>query len=82
MRCSLDCLGVAGEWAVRDIANHSLVVTKDIERGEMLGHYNVGIARPGTGIPAALYEDVLYKGARKNLTAGTLLMYDDFAQSV
>ena len=77
-----------GEWAVRDIANHSLVVTKDIVKGTYLvAGYNIGLARPGDGIPASKYDGIsgVYDSAsiaNKDLTAGTLLMYDDFAQSV
>lgn len=47
---------VEGEQELRDIANHSIVTLKPIQKGEEFTTDNIGIKRPGTGIPARQYE--------------------------
>jgi len=50
---------VEGEQELRDIANHSIVTLRPIAAGEILTRENIGIKRPGTGIPASMYEGFL-----------------------
>jgi len=50
---------VEGEQELKDIANHSIVTLRPIAAGEILTRENIGIKRPGTGIPASMYEGFL-----------------------
>ena len=70
---------VAGEQELRDIANHSIVTIRDIEAGEEFTMDNIWVKRPGTGIPAAMFEEVLGKYACKDLGKDHLLWYDEIA---
>jgi len=64
---------VEGEQELRDIANHSVVTLKPINKGERFTVDNIGIKRPGTGIPASGYDQCLGKVASSDHDADVLL---------
>ena len=47
------------ELANRDVARKSIVVIKNITKGEIFTSDNIGIKRPGTGISPMEYWDLL-----------------------
>jgi len=66
------------EKEMRLIARRSIVALKDINVGEKLTTDNIGLRRPGTGIPAQKYENVLDCYAITNINKGKLLERGDF----
>lgn len=66
--------------AERDIkrwAFHSVVATEHLEAGERLTESNTTTKRPGTGIPAQEYYDVLGRKVANNIAADTVIRSDD-----
>lgn len=63
---------------VKTWATHSIVTTQEIAEGDALKPSNISTKRPGTGVPAELYFEILGSEAKNNLDAGTLLSEDDF----
>lgn len=68
----------ASERTVTDIARKSVVTVKAVRKGERFTTENLGIKRPGTGIPPARYLDILGKRAKKDIDADTLIRRGDF----
>ncbi|WP_272674279.1 MULTISPECIES: pseudaminic acid synthase [unclassified Providencia] len=56
----------------------SLYVVKDIKKGEVFTHTNVRSIRPGNGILPKYLDNVIGKTAKKDLSYGTPLTFDDF----
>jgi pseudaminic acid synthase len=54
----------------------SIYVIKDIECGELLTIDNIGIIRPGLGLPPKYIDIVLGKVAKKDLSRGTALNWE------
>lgn len=54
----------------------SIYVIKDIECGELLTMNNIGIIRPGLGLPPKYIDIVLGKAAKKDLLRGTALNWE------
>ena len=67
----------ASEIEMRKIAHRSITVLKDMCIGETFSPDNLGMRRPGTGLPASLWDSILGKKARRNLIAGTQLCMED-----
>jgi len=65
------------EWDVRKIANHSVVTLKDIKKGERFSYENLGVKRPGDGIPASKLDGIVGEVAEEELTEDTQLDYID-----
>lgn len=63
---------------LRDTFQKSIVARKDIKEGETLSEDNITLKKPGTGIPAAKYEDILGKVAVKSVAKDSLLTQEDF----
>jgi sialic acid synthase SpsE len=70
-KCVLDI-----ERDVRAVSRQSLVLRRALRRGETIGPADVTVQRPGKGISAAVYEDVVGRRALRALPAGTLLQWD------
>lgn len=62
---------------VKTWARHSLVAADEIQKGDEFTHENLTTKRPGTGIPASKYFDVLGTVASRGLTANEVLHYED-----
>ena len=70
---------VEGEQELRDIANHSIVTINPIQRGDQFTMGNIWVKRPGTGIPASMFEEMLGRFATEDLEEGHLVWYDEIA---
>lgn len=70
-------LALDGEIPVQQMARHSIVTLATIHRGEPLTAKNIGVKRPGTGIPAARLDDYVGLTARRDIAADILLRQED-----
>lgn len=61
------------EEAVKVWAHHSIVAAEDIEVGDTFNRENITTKRPGTGIPARKYFDVLGTTATESVPTGAVL---------
>lgn len=66
----------ASEVKARLYARRSVVASEDIRCGDMLGDDNLTTKRPGTGIPAELWDSVKGKRALVDIKADTILSWD------
>ena len=66
------------EKVVRDWAHHSIVSTENINSGDVLSEKNLYVKRPGNGIPAEEFKNVIGKVAKNNIKKDSQLSYDDF----
>ena len=67
---------LAIEEDVRQVSRQSLVLRRDLQRGDLLSAEDLIIQRPGTGIPAAMSDRVIGRATLRALEAGTLLQWD------
>lgn len=67
------------EGDMRVLARRSLMALRDIAVGERLDEHNLGLRRPGNGLPPALYEQALGSVATRAIGSGELLRLGDFA---
>lgn len=68
----------AAERKMRLLARRSIVALHDIEAGEALTGENVGLRRPGNGLPPLLFEQVVGRKAAVKIDKGSLLKLGDF----
>lgn len=66
------------EETMKVLARRSVVALRAIDPGQLLTTENVGLKRPGSGLPAALYDQILGTSAAKKLEKGDLLRLGDF----
>jgi N,N'-diacetyllegionaminate synthase len=67
------------ELAVRDVARRSIVLARDLAAGQVLQSGDLSLLRPGTGIPPKFVGEIVGRQASRDLVAGTLLAWEDFA---
>ena len=67
---------IAVETDSRKYARRSLVAVTDIEQGELIEREQIGIKRPGTGIPPAMLDTILGRTATVNISADEILTWD------
>lgn len=65
------------EEAIKQWAQHSIVTSQSIEQGDKLTKENITTKRPGTGIPADRYFDVLGKRALTSISADVVIDNDE-----
>jgi N-acetylneuraminate synthase/N,N'-diacetyllegionaminate synthase len=65
------------EGAMRLVARRSVVALKDIDAGEPLGEANVGLRRPGGGLPPAMLAQVIGLTATRRIRRGEILQIGD-----
>lgn len=68
----------AAELDMRSLARRSVVIIQDVQAGEKLGANNIGLRRPGNGLPASFFDLILDKRATTSLLKGHLLQLGDF----
>ncbi len=68
------------EMAMRTLARRSLVALQAISKGGELTAANVGLRRPGNGLPPSFLDQVLGNHAARNIAAGALLTLGDISQ--
>lgn len=66
------------EHSMRMIARRSLTAIHDINEGEVLTDFNIGLRRPGTGIPPELFDKIIGMKATRNICKGEQLNWGDF----
>lgn len=66
------------EAATAAVARKSCVARRTIDAGAAVTIDDVAFMRPGTGIAPALFEGVVGRKARQQITAGTVLRWDMF----
>lgn len=68
------------EEEMKVLARRSIVAIKDIQPGEQLTLNNVGLRRPGNGLPPAMFEQVLGLTASAAITKGSLVGLGDMTK--
>lgn len=68
----------AAEKEMRMIARRSIVAIKNIQVNEELNLNNIGLKRPGTGLSAKFFDDVIESKALKKISNGSILSWGDF----
>lgn len=66
------------EKEMRKIARRSVVALEDIIIGNKLNVNNIGLRRPGTGIPANEFENILNAWAISNINKGKIIERKDY----
>jgi len=66
----------AAEREMRKLARRSVVALREIAAGERFTSANVGLRRPGTGLPPEMLEHVLGAEATRELSAGAILTWE------
>jgi sialic acid synthase SpsE len=66
------------EEELKKMARRSIITLKEIKKDEMLDDSNIGLRRPGTGLPPKLFPTVLGKIARRDLPKAKILDVGDF----
>jgi sialic acid synthase SpsE len=66
------------EEKMKILARRSVVALCDIKQGELFTQNNIGLRRPGNGLPAIMIEEMHGKKSTKKISKGDLLKIDDF----
>ena len=64
------------EFQERQTIRRSIVLKKDLKKGDKLTYENVKFARPGTGINPNHFDKIIGRKCKTNLKAETILLYD------
>lgn len=67
-----------GEVAIAEWARHSVVTATQVAAGETLRAEKLTTKRPGTGIPATEFDDIVGRIAARDIDANTMLQETDF----
>lgn len=62
---------------MRALFNKSIAVLSDLPAGTLLNQANIGLRKPGTGLPAAKLPELYGRKLRRPVAAGTLLSEQD-----
>ncbi len=65
------------ELEMRVLARRSVVALRDIKAGEVYTAENIGLRRPGNGLPPKLFKNILGFKSSNELEKGSLLTYKD-----
>ena len=66
------------EEKTKILARRSIVALSDIKQGESFNQNNIGLRRPGNGLPAIIIEEIFGKKSAKKISKGNLLKIGDF----
>ena len=66
------------EEKTKILARRSVVALRDIKHGESFNQNNIGLRRPGNGLPAVMIEEIFGKKSTKKISKGDLLEIGDF----
>ncbi|MDO8564529.1 MAG: SAF domain-containing protein, partial [bacterium] len=61
------------------VARKSVVTLKSVKKGERFTIQNLGIKRPGTGLPPKYFDVITGAKAVRNIPADTLIKKNDYA---
>lgn len=65
------------EFEMRKAARRSVTAIEEILQGSRLTEMNVGLRRPGVGVPASDYNNVLGRKATRSIAAGSTIFWGD-----
>ena len=68
----------ARELEMRNLSRRSIVALYDIKKDEMFNKNNIGLRRPGNGLPQKLIEQIYGLKATRTIQKGTLIKFGDF----
>ncbi len=68
----------AEEIPMRTLARRSICAIKPIKKGEILTADNIGLKRPGDGLPPKMLEELIGKVAYKDMNTGEKIKLGDF----
>lgn len=66
------------EHYIKKLARRSVVAIRDIDEDEILDSNNIGLKRPGTGLPPKLINQIFGFHATKKIKKGDLIHFGDF----
>jgi N,N'-diacetyllegionaminate synthase len=66
------------EISMRDIARRSIVALQDIKQGEKFNKINIGLRRPGKGLPPSLIEQIYDLKSIRKIKSGEFIKTGDF----
>ena len=66
------------EISMRDIARRSIVALQDINQGEKFNKINIGLRRPGKGLPPSLIEQIYDLKSVRKIKNGEFIKMGDF----
>ena len=66
------------EESMRILARRSIVTLSDIQEGELFNLINIGLRRPGNGLPPKMLDTIIGKKSVRDILKGTLLQNGDF----
>jgi len=66
------------EEKIKKIARRSITSIKDISEGEILDSSNIGLRRPGDGLPPSMIKQIYGMKTTKKILKGTRLSLNDF----
>lgn len=68
----------SAEQNMKTLARRSIVALCDLSRGDLLDGRNIGLRRPGSGLPPVLLEQVYGLKAARDIKKGSVLRLGDF----
>ncbi len=66
------------EYNMQKIARRSIVALRDILECEILNSDNIGMRRPGNGLPQVMIDKILGLESTRNIKKGSILKFGDF----
>jgi len=60
------------------LARRSVVTLTDVSRGQVFSETNLGLKRPGNGLPPIFYEQIIGKKAIRDISKGSRVDFGDF----
>ena len=66
------------EQDMKKVARRSIVTLNDIEKGDKLNNKNIGLLRPGNGLPSNMIEKLYGLTALQKIQKGKLIKFGDF----
>ena len=65
------------EWKVKEIAQRSIIASRDIAKGETINEKNLTTKRPGTGIPASNWDLICGRKVNTNILKNQIIDLKD-----
>jgi N,N'-diacetyllegionaminate synthase len=65
------------EKKMRVLARRSVMAINDIEQNEILSEKNIGLRRPGNGIPPIMFSEIVGKRSRNKIGKGSLIKWEE-----
>lgn len=66
------------EYNMKKIARRSIVALSDILQSEVLNSNNIGMRRPGNGLPPVMIDKIFGLESTRNIKKGSILKFGDF----